>query len=138
MQTKSMIGFALSVRDPGACAEWFADHFGFAVRVDIGWFVDTASPDLAGVSLDFVQRDHESLAPALRGQAVSGAMVAFLVADVDAEAARLRAEGVQFALEVVSEPWGQRRCQVLGPEGVVVEVLQLVEPDAQWLAANGL
>lgn len=137
MQTKNLIGFALSVAEPAGCAGWFAEHFGFAVNIDIGWYVNTASADLAGVSLDFVDRDHESLPAALRGRGVAGAMVAFLVDDVDAEAGRLRAEGVEFALDVASEPWGQRRCQVLGPEGIVVEVLQLIEPDPVWMAANG-
>lgn len=138
MQTKDMVGFALSVRDPAGCARWFAEHFGFAVNIDLGWYVNTTSPDLAGVSLDFMASDSESWPEGVRGRGVSGAMVAFAVADVDAEAERLRQAGVDFALEVVTEPWGQRRLQVRGPEGVVVEVLQLVAPDPGWLAANGL
>ncbi|MUL40625.1 hypothetical protein FZ103_05425 [Streptomonospora sp. PA3] len=138
MQAKNMIGFALSVRDPAGCAAWFAEHFGFGVNVDIGWYVNTTCADLPGVSLDFVRSDHESWPEAVRGRQVSGALVAFLVADVDAEARRLAEAGVEFALEAVTEPWGQRRCQVLGPEGVVVEVLQQVAPDPQWLAAHGL
>lgn len=138
MQVKSHVGFALSVVDPTGCARWFAEHFGFEVTADIGWYVNTVSADLPAVSLDFVQRDHESWPEAIRGRGVAGAMVAFLVEDVDAEARRLRGEGVEFAREVVGEPWGQRRCQVLGPEGVVVEVLQLTEPDSEWMAANGL
>ncbi|GAA1766779.1 MULTISPECIES: VOC family protein [Streptomonospora] len=138
MQTKNLVGFALSVQDPAGCARWFAEHFGFGVNIDIGWYVNTASPDLPSVSLDFVHCDHASLPEGLRGRAVAGAMVAFLVGDVDAEAERLRGAGADFALEVVTEPWGQRRFQVRGPEGVVVEVLQLVEADPQWLAAHGL
>ncbi|MDT0303732.1 VOC family protein [Streptomonospora wellingtoniae] len=137
MQTKNLVGFALSVQDPAGCAQWFAEHFGFGVNIDIGWYVNTASPDLPSVSLDFVQCDHESLPEGLRGRAVAGAMVAFLVEDVDAEARRLRGAGADFALETVTEPWGQRRFQVRAPEGVVVEVLQMVEADPQWLAAHG-
>ncbi|GAA4900876.1 VOC family protein [Streptomonospora salina] len=138
MQTKDMVGFALSVRDPSGSARWFAEYFGFAVNVDLGWYANTTSPDLAGVSLDFLARDSESWPEGVRGRGVSGAMVAFLVADVDAEDRRLRAAGAEFALDTVTEPWGQRRLQVRGPEGVVVEVLQVVAPDPEWSAANGL
>ncbi|WP_162907582.1 hypothetical protein [Allorhizocola rhizosphaerae] len=38
----------------------------------------------------------------------------------------------------MTEPWGRRRFQVAGPDGVFVEVLESVTPDPQWLAANGL
>lgn len=41
-------------------------------------------------------------------------------------------------MPLVTEPWGQRRFQVLGPDGLRVEVLQSVAPDPQWLADNGL
>lgn len=134
----SLFGAALAAADPRASADWFADHFGFVVGVDLGWYVNTQHPQHPSLSVDFVADDQESWPEAMRSRPVSGALLAFLVEDVDAEEARLRAAGVDLVLDLVTEPWGQRRFQVAGPSGVLVEVLQAVAPDPEWLAANGL
>lgn len=134
----SSIGMAVAAEDPTASAGWFVEHFGFEVGVDIGWYVNTQHPDHPTVSLDFVQRDHESWPAASRGKTVVGTLLAFLVLDVDAEFERLSTAGVEVVLPLVTEPWGQRRFQVAGPDGLLVEVLQRVPPDPQWVADNGL
>ncbi|MFY0536280.1 VOC family protein [Nannocystis pusilla] len=72
------------------------------------------------------------------GKPVAGSLLAFLVADVDAEHERLSRAGLEIVLPLVTEPWGQRRFQVAAPDGLFVEVLQSVAPDPAWLAANGL
>lgn len=134
----TLVGMALAAAEPAASAAWFAEHFGFRVNIDLGWYVNTQHADHPNLSLDFVRRDHESWPEATRGKNVVGTLLAFLVADVDAECERLRAAGLAVVLPLVTEPWGQRRFQVAGPDGLLVEVLQLVPPDPEWLAANGL
>jgi uncharacterized glyoxalase superfamily protein PhnB len=134
----TLIGMAVAAEDPAASAAWFTEHFGFTVGIDLGWYVNTQHADHQNVSLDFVQRDHQSWPQATRGGNVVGTLLAFLVADVDAEFARLDAAGVEVVMPLVTEPWGQRRFQVAGPDGLLVEVLQMVAPDPQWLADNGL
>ncbi|SBV24977.1 Glyoxalase-like domain-containing protein [Micromonospora krabiensis] len=133
-----MVGMAVAAEHPAASAAWFAEHLGFKIGIDLGWYVNTQHPEHPSVSLDFVQRDHESWPEASRGKAVVGTLLAFLVADVDAEFARLSATGSAIVMPLVTEPWGQRRFQVAGPDGLLVEVLQTVAPDPQWLADNGL
>ncbi|GAA4605145.1 catechol 2,3-dioxygenase-like lactoylglutathione lyase family enzyme [Actinoplanes octamycinicus] len=133
----TMVGMAIAAEKPAVSAAWFTEHFGFAVGVDLGWYVNTQHTDHPALSLDFVQRDHPSWPAATRGKTVVGTLLAFLVADVDAEYARLGDEGLEVVLPPVTEPWGQRRFQVAGPDGLLVEVLQQVAPDPQWLADNG-
>lgn len=133
-----MIGMALAAADPTRSAAWFADHFGFTVNIDLGWYVNTQQAAHPTVSIDFVQRDHASWPEATRGKAVLGTLLAFVVEDVDAEHARLTREGVEIVLPLVTEPWGQRRFQLAGPDGLLVEVLQVVTPDPAWLTENGL
>ena len=132
-----LMGMAVLCDDPRAGAEWFVEHIGFEINVDIGWYVNTQHAQHKNLSLDFVQRDHGSLGEGMLGASVAGTLVAFLVQDVDAEEKRLREAGLEFVLPLVSEPWGQRRFQVAGPEGLFVEILQLVAPDPQWMKDNG-
>lgn len=132
----SLIGVAVTASEPAAGAAFLVRHLGFEVAVDLGWYVSvhhTAHPSL---SIDFVQRDHASWPDAVRGRALTGTMLAFVVADVDAEHERLVAEGATVLEAPVTEPWGQRRFQIAAPDGLVVELLQTVAADPQWLAEN--
>lgn len=134
----TLVGMALAAENPAASAAWFAEHFGFEVGIDLGWYVNTRHADHQNVSLDFVRRDHESWPEVTRGKNIAGTLLAFLVADVDAEFERLSSAGLAVVMPLVTEKWGQRRFQVAGPDGLLVEVLQMVAPDPQWLADSGL
>ena len=133
----TMIGTVLAAEDPARSAAWFAG-LGFTVTVDLGWYVSTQHPDHPALSLDLVQRDHPSWPVAARGRSVAGTLLALMVGDVDAEHERLVAAGAEVVLPPVTEPWGQRRFRVAGPDGVLVEILQRVAPDPDWPAAHGL
>ena len=65
-------------------------------------------------------------------------MLALVVDDVDRHYERLMAGEVQVLKPLVTEPWGQRRVQPAGPDGLVIELVQPVEPDPEWMAAQGL
>ncbi|WP_067500158.1 VOC family protein [Actinoplanes sp. TFC3] len=134
----TMMGTALACANPPAAAAWFTEHLGFVVGADLGWYVTTQHPAHPDLSLDFIERNHESWPAVTRGTTVAGTLLAFIVEDVDAEHERLSAAGVSVVMPLVSEPWGQRRFQVAGPDGVLVELLQRIAPDPEWLAANGL
>ena len=132
-----LMGTAVLCDDPRAGAEWFVEHIGFEINVDIGWYVNTQHAQHKNLSLDFLRRDHGSHPEGMLGQRVAGTLVAFLVQDVDAEEERLRQAGLEFTLPLTTEPWGQRRFQVAGPEGLFVEILQMVAPDPRWMKDNG-
>lgn len=132
----TQIGAAFATTEPTAAGAWFAEHLGFEVLVDLGWYVSAHLPACAGVRVDFVRHDHSTWVEPSAG--VRGAMLAFVVPDVDIRHERLVAAGVPVLKELVTEPWGQRRLQVAGPDGIVVELVQPVEPDPEWMAAQGL
>ena len=53
-----------------------------------------------------------------------GGEVVFLVADVDAEAERLRAAGATILAGLVNRVWGHRTLHVEDPDGFVVELAE--------------
>jgi catechol 2,3-dioxygenase-like lactoylglutathione lyase family enzyme len=132
----TQIGAAFGSSNPTVAGGWVAEHLGFRVLVDLGWYVSTQHPDRDDLRVDFVRHDHETwVEPADR---VHGAMVALVVDDVDEQHERMVAGRVQILKPLVTEPWGQRRFQVAGPDGLVIELVQPVEPDPGWMAAQGL
>ena len=132
----TQIAAAFGSSDPTVAGGWFAEHLGFRVLVDLGWFVSTQHPDREELRVDFVRHDHETwVDPADR---VRAAMVALVVDDVDAHHERMVAGRVHILKPLVTEPWGQRRFQAAGPDGLVVELIEPVEPDRAWMQAQGL
>ena len=132
----TQVGAAFATTDPATAGAWFAEHLGFQVLVDLGWYVSTHHPDCQGLRVDFVRHDRETWIEPAAG--VRGTMLAFVVLDVDKQHDRLVSGGVSILKPLVTEPWGQRRLQVAGPDGLVIELVQPVEPDSDWMAAQGL
>jgi catechol 2,3-dioxygenase-like lactoylglutathione lyase family enzyme len=60
----------------------------------------------------------------------------FIVDDADKVAAALGEAGVTLETSPVTEVFGQRHFFVRDPAGTWIDVIQLVEPDPEWLAAN--
>jgi catechol 2,3-dioxygenase-like lactoylglutathione lyase family enzyme len=117
---------SLNVVDPTASAEFAKRHLGFSEDMSADGFVSLSRPD-AGFNLIFLRTGLESFKPeSMRGHAADGLLVAFVVDDVDAECARLEAEGVAITTPLETEPWGERYFQVTDPNGVVVQFVQWV------------
>lgn len=132
------LGTALLTDDVAASTRFYTEHFGFQRLVELDWYASLQHPQHPEFALDFTRRDHEAMPDGFRGQATSGALLGFLVEDATAEEAALRAKGVAIAEPLRDEPWGQRRFNVWGPEGTMIEVLQTIDPDPEWMAAQGL
>jgi catechol 2,3-dioxygenase-like lactoylglutathione lyase family enzyme len=120
--------------DPVGSARFYRRHFGFTPTAELDWFVSLQHPDLPGLHLDLLRQGHPAAGPALSRQRTSGVMLALIVPDVEADARRLEQAGLSFVLPVTTEPWGQKRVQLLAPDGVTVELLEFVPPDPAWLA----
>jgi catechol 2,3-dioxygenase-like lactoylglutathione lyase family enzyme len=125
-----MVNVRYMVDDVQAAVDFYTGHLGFALR-------STAAPAFADVSrghLRLLLAGPESSAgrpmPDGRKPGPGGwNRIHFIVDDIEAEVARLRAEGVSFRNEIVTGPGGK---QILAedPSGNVVELFQPAAPRA--------
>ena len=121
---------SLNVDDVTASAAFAKDHFGFGEDMAADGFVSLSRPD-AGFNLIYLGTGLATFKPErLRGRRADGLLVVFVVDDVDAEYARLRAEGVPITTPIETEPWGERFVQVTDPNGVTIQLVR-------WVAAPG-
>lgn len=134
----STMGTALLSDDVAASSRFYVQHFGFKPVAELDWYVSLHHDEHPHSVIDFVQRGHEAMPAGFRAQETGGLCLAFLVEDAAAEEARMRAEGVEIAEPLRDEPWGQRRFNVWSPEGVLIEILQTIEPDPEWMAQQQL
>lgn len=118
---------SLNVDDERASAAFLAKHFGFTEEMSADGFVSLSRPD-AGFHIVFLRTGLKSFRPEyMRDRSADGLLVALVVDDIDAEYARVQAEGVEITTELQTEPWGERFFQVADPNGVIIQLVQWVE-----------
>jgi uncharacterized glyoxalase superfamily protein PhnB len=112
--------------------EFYVTNFGFTVTFAADWYV---SLRLGEYELALVDASHPTI-PAAGRQRVAGLILNFEVDDVDAEYRRLVEEGgLEPALPLRSEDFGQRHFIVTDPAGVLVDVITEIPPSAEYAAA---
>jgi predicted enzyme related to lactoylglutathione lyase len=122
---------SLNVPDPMASAAFLSGHFGFSEEMSAEGFVSLSRPD-AGFNVIFLRTGLATFRPEAIGHTTAtGLLLVFVVDDIDAEYARIQAEGVPITTEIETESWGERYFQVTDPNGVVIQLVQWVsEPPA--------
>jgi uncharacterized glyoxalase superfamily protein PhnB len=111
--------------------DFYVKHFGFEVLFEAGWFVYLSGPadgDTRGATLAFMHPDHPSNPPGPETFDGRGMILTVEVADARAMFDRLVAEGAPMVHRLTDEAWGQRRFMTRDPAGVLVDVVQQIEP----------
>ena len=65
---------------------------------------------------------------------VQGLLLNFEIEDVDAEYARLKAAGLSILRDIKSEDFGQRHFITHDPAGVMIDVIKVIPPTAEFAA----
>jgi lactoylglutathione lyase len=112
----------LYVADLGRAIAFYRDALGLAFRFERSGYAEfDAGPTKFGL---FERARLPELVGAVPEPGGPAGEVLFLVEDVDAEAERLRAAGVEILTGPVDRPWGHRTVHLLDPDGHVVELAQ--------------
>jgi len=113
---------SMNVDDPEASAAFLVEHFGFSIAMAADGFASLAREDV-GASVVFLRRGLASLPADQRDDHAGGLILAFVVDELEAELARLQAEGVAITMPLTEEPWGERAFQVRDPNRVIVQLV---------------
>lgn len=123
----------LQVRDVAQSAKFYS-LLGFEPVFASDWYVHMRAE--GGQELAVIALDHETV-PAEGRTPTSGLLLSFEVDDAAAEERRLADSGVRIVQTLRDEPFGQRHFIAADPDGVLLDIITLIEPDAAWLAAQG-
>lgn len=123
----------LMTDDVAGTVAFYRRHFPFEPAFAIDWYVHLTWKDDPTVNLAVMDGRHESIPAGARG-AVSGLILNFEVEDVDREYERLVGEGLPMLQELRSEPFGQRHFIAQDPNGVLIDVITLIEPSPEYAA----
>jgi catechol 2,3-dioxygenase-like lactoylglutathione lyase family enzyme len=116
---------------------FYSALFGFKPVFEIDWYVQLQSPEDESLQIAFVKRDHASV-PRRFQQAPRGVVVTIETDEVDPVYARAKEMGLEFAQDLRDEVWGQRHFMTVDPNGLLVDVVQMIPPAPEFLKEHGL
>ena len=85
------------------------------------------------MTLAILDYRHETI-PEGHRKPVQGLLINGEIDDVDAEYARLKSAGLPILLPLTSEDFGQRHFITCDPAGVMVDVIKVIPPSAEFAA----
>ncbi|MEV3920728.1 VOC family protein [Actinomadura coerulea] len=119
---------SLTVDDVTASQEFFTTRLGYTLQQAADGFASLTRPD--AVDLVLLARGIQVLPPEQRDQRASGVILAYTLTDgLEEQEKRLRDAGVEIAMPLREEPWGERLFQVTDPNGVIVQFVEWAAPD---------
>ncbi|MEY2468909.1 MAG: hypothetical protein QOF21_1607 [Actinomycetota bacterium] len=123
MPNSETVNVRYLVDDVAASVDYYTDHFGFTVGISSPAFADVTRGNLRLLLSGPKSSAGQAMTDGERPGPGGWNRIHLLVDDLDAEVARLTAEGVTFRNEVVTGPGG---AQVLAvdPSGNFVELFQ--------------
>ncbi|MEP1142653.1 MAG: VOC family protein [Henriciella sp.] len=123
----------IQTEDVVGTSSFYQRHFGFRPMFESDWYVHLQSVAEPSVNLAVLKHDHETIPAEARG-VTQGVILTFEVEDVDAEDARLRAEGVSVVSKLRSEDHGQRHAIYRDPNGIMIDVITPIPPAPEFQA----
>ncbi len=122
----------LMVEDVPAAARFYREVLGFESTFEADWYV---SLRFDGGELAILDHEHETIPAGFR-EPVRGLLLNVEVADATAEHQRMVGElGLPERLPLRDEAFGQRHFIVAAPGGVLIDVIEPIEPSAEFAAA---
>lgn len=115
--------------------DFYVTHFTFEVVFEANWFVYLSGPaqeGSRGATLAFMKPDHPTNPPGPESFNGLGMILTVEVDDAGATFEALRSSGADITYPLTDEDWGQRRFMTRDPAGVLVDVVQQIEPKAGY------
>lgn len=122
----------LMVDDVATAARFYREELGFETTFEADWYVSLRSE---GGELALLDRTHPTIPEGFR-EPVRGLLLNVEVPDAAAEHARLVGDrGLPERLPLRDEAFGQRHFIVEAPGGVLIDVIEPIEPSPEFAAA---
>lgn len=122
----------VQVVDPATSAAFFVEHLDFETTFETDWYISLRR---GHHEIAFLRCDHPTIPEGFRHPS-RGLLVNVEVDDADAEHRRLVGERrLDVRLQLRDEAFGQRHFIVEAPGGLLVDVIEEIEPAPEFAAA---
>ncbi len=104
---------------------------GMRAVFEIDWYIQMQAPDNETIQLAFVAKDHPSVPEGYRLDP-SGVVITVEMDAVDPVYEQAVAAKLPIVHELRDEPWGQRHFMACDPNGLLVDLVQMIEPSEEF------
>ena len=118
----------ITVQQLAESRDFFVKFFGMRLVFEASWVVILARKEGGPIVLGLMTADHPSKPPGPEAFDGKGMIMTFQVEDAAAEHKRLQAAGAPIVYGPADETWGQRRFMVRDPSGILIDVVEQIEP----------
>jgi catechol 2,3-dioxygenase-like lactoylglutathione lyase family enzyme len=118
----------ITVKKIAESRDFFVKFLGMIIVFEASWVVMLARQEGGPIALGLMRADHPSQPPGPEEFDGKGMVMTFQVEDAAAEHQRLQGERAPIAYGLATEPWGQKRFMLRDPSGVLVDVVEQIEP----------
>jgi len=124
----------LQTIDVAGTTAFYIRNFDFEPAFTSDWYVHLKSKRDPKVNLAILNAQHETIPEQGRG-ASAGVILNFEVEDVDAMHDRLAQAGLPIVKSLRDEVFGQRHFITVDPNGILIDVIRPIAPDAEFADA---
>jgi catechol 2,3-dioxygenase-like lactoylglutathione lyase family enzyme len=117
--------------DVEGTAAFYQTNFGFKALFESDWYYHLQSAADKSVNIAVLEANHETI-PAIARGITKGLILSFEVADVDAEDKRLQNNGVTVVQPLRDEAHGQRHAIYRDPNGILIDLINPIEPSQEF------
>ncbi len=113
--------------------DYYTHYFGFQVVFENEWYLHLAAA--TGIQVGFMLPKQLTQPDEFKTEyGGAGVIFSLEVDDADAAYAFAQSQGLDIFLTLRSEAWGQRHFSLRDPNGVYLDVVQAIEPAAEYQA----
>lgn len=111
--------------------KFYESYFGFTKLFESAFFVLLQSPGSKNC-VAFMDEEHPTAPPTPARFNGSGSFLTLEVSDAETLFSEIKKQGLKIDYPLKDEAWGQRRFGVVDPNGLWVDVVQQIEPQADF------
>ncbi|MCG8683277.1 MAG: VOC family protein [Desulfobacterales bacterium] len=121
----------IGTKNIDASKQFYTSHFDFETVFDSDWYISMATSGNPSFELALLDYTHPSVPEKFQVQA-KGLLINIEVEDVDQVYNHICRQGIDMILDIKSEEWGQRHFIIEDPNGLLVDVIQNIEPTGEF------
>ena len=124
----------IMTHDVAGSKAFYTEYFSFKVTFEADWYVSLKASQEPPFELALLNADHPTVPQDFRRRLTGGLILNFEVDDVDGEYERLSSAGLPIHLKLRTEDFGQRHFITADPNGVLIDVIKIIHPSAEYAA----
>jgi len=120
-----------------ASRDYYISLLGLVPVFELDWYMQLQSPNDENLQIAFVDRQHPSV-PSHYQKTAQGVLVTIELEQVDPIYSKAKSLGLTIELDLKDEEWGQRHFMSVDPNGLLVDIVQMIQPTQNFLEQHGL